>query len=186
MKGPQDNEQVIVMTILQRLVRLLVFTVLVIGGILSFMLAFSADKWDGPVNLLRTAAPLEFWVGLGLFSLALLFAGTGIRRQQREKFLSFENENGRVSISTIAIADHLAKLSAEFPAIVRMHPKVVPSRNTIDIIVDLKVRAGSQVHEVCELLQQRIRESMISDLGISQVRRVEVNVKEIVLEHRPG
>ena len=174
------------MTILQRLVRLLVLAVLVLGGILAFMLAFSAEKWDGLVNLLMTAAPMEFWMGLGLVSLAVLFAGTGIRRKQRERFLSFENENGRVSISTIAIGDHVAKLSAEFPAIVRMHPRVVPARNTIDIIVDLKVRAGSQVHEVCELLQQRIRESMTSDLGISQVRRVEVNVKEIVSEHRPG
>ncbi len=54
----------------------------------------------------------------------------------------------------------------------------------IDIIVDLRVKAGPQLHEVCEVLQRRVRETMANGLGISDVRRVEVNVKEISSEHR--
>ena len=57
-------------------------------------------------------------------------------------------------------------------------------RELIDIVVDLRVKAGPQLHEVCEVLQRRVRETMSSGLGIADVRRVEVSVKEISSEHK--
>jgi uncharacterized alkaline shock family protein YloU len=66
-----------------------------------------------------------------------------------------------------------------------MRPNVRPRRGGVDLLVDVRVKAGSQVHEVCELLQQRVRERVVEGLGISEVRRVEVNVRDIVSEHKP-
>ena len=124
-------------------------------------------------------------IGIGGLCLIVLFFLTGIRPKRRERFLSFDQEGGTVSISTDAIADYVSKLSAEFPSIVRMRPEIIPSRGAISINVDVRVKAGPQIHEVCDLLQRRIRESVANGLGISEIRRVVVSVSEVVSEHRP-
>jgi uncharacterized alkaline shock family protein YloU len=98
--------------------------------------------------------------------------------------LSLDTESGRTSISTDAICNYVGKLAGEFPSIVRMSPRVIPRRGTIDILVNVRIKAGPQIHEVCEVLQKRVRDCLASGLGISDVRRVEVSVKEISSEHK--
>jgi len=124
-------------------------------------------------------------MGVGGLCLLGLFLLTGLRPKRRERFLSFDAEGGTVSISTDAIADYVSKLAAEFPSVVRMKPEITPSRGAISINVDVRVKAGPQIHEVCELMQRRIRESVANGLGISEIRRVVVSVSEVVSEHRP-
>jgi uncharacterized alkaline shock family protein YloU len=124
-------------------------------------------------------------IGVGGLCVLALFLLSGIRPKRRERFLSFDSEGGTVSISTDAIADYVSKLAAEFPSVVRMRPDIIPSRGAISINVDVRVKAGPQIHEVCELMQRRIRESVANGLGISEIKRVVVSVSEVVSEHRP-
>ena len=65
-----------------------------------------------------------------------------------------------------------------------MIPEVIPRGNQVDISIVLKVKAGPQIHEICEVMQRRVRETMVNGLGISDVRRVIVNVKDISSEHK--
>jgi len=67
-----------------------------------------------------------------------------------------------------------------------MQPKVTASRDSVDVIVDVKIKAGPQIREICEILQQRVRDSMLSGLGITQVRYVEVNVCKIIGHTEPN
>jgi uncharacterized alkaline shock family protein YloU len=76
------------------------------------------------------------------------------------------------------------RLAAEFPSVTRMRPRVIPRRKTVDVAVDVRVKAGPEIHEVCQILQQRIRETMTTGLGITEVGRIEVSVGEIATEHR--
>jgi len=110
---------------------------------------------------------------------------SGLQRREHERFLSFDNGEGRVNISTQAISDYVSKLSSEFPSVVRMTPRVAAhSRRGLDMVVDVRIKAGPQLHEICEVLQNRVRETMIKGLGIPEVRRVVVCVKEISSEHK--
>ena len=146
----------------------------------------TADGWGRIVACAAGTSRIEgAAAAVALLCVVSLYALTGINTQKRRKLLSFDNEGGTVSISTEAICDYIAKLGAEFPSIVRLTPAVVTGRNAIDLIIGVRVKAGPQIHEVCELLQQRVRESMTTGLGISQVRRVEVSVTDIVSEHKP-
>ena len=170
------------MTFLHRTVRVLMVAIVLIIGAGAIATIFG-DVWDYvevKIEIVRLAVILS---GIALSGLAILFVATGLSRRGSGKFLSFDNEGGTVSISTDAIADYVGKLSSEFPSIVRMKPQVIPGRNAIDIVVKVRIKAGPQINEVCELLQQRIRESVANGLGVSQVRRVEVSVGEIVSEH---
>ena len=174
------------MKIIRAVVLLLVLLTLLAVGILMMVGTVIPPPESEPSLLGHLLRPgvVSFCLGLGVFSLGALLALTGVRGRQRERFLSFDTDSGRVSISTEAICNYIAKLATEFPSVVRMRPKVIPRRGVIDILVNVRIKAGPQIHEVCEVLQKRVRDSLASGLGISEVRRVEVSVKEISSEHK--
>ncbi len=136
------------------------------------------------INHSRRTFLSNSFAGIGSFALASLLFLTGLDSRRRARFLSFSNEQGAVNISTDAISDYVGKLAPEFPSIVKMTPIVVPHRRRIDIVVDVRIKAGPQLHEICEVLQHRVRESMEKGLGITDVRRVIVSVKQISSEYR--
>ncbi len=167
------------MSIWHRLFRMLALVALTLTGLIITLSAISARHWEAYLLQAREERLLVLAFGWGLIAMALLFLVTGIKRKRKTRFLSFENEGGRVRISTDAIADYLAKLAAEFPTVIRMTIRVVPLKASLDIVVDIRVKADPQIHEICETLQSRIRESLAGGLGIRDVRRVEVSVNEI-------
>ena len=172
------------MKVLHRAVFLFVFALLTAVGIGLISLAFSAKNWEMLEVLLPGSRLTGVCVGVALFALSSLLFLTGLDPKRRDKFLSFSNEGGAVNISTDAIAEYVGKLAPEFPSIVKLDPVVVPLRRRIDIGVNVRIKAGPPLHEICEVLQRRVRESMEKGLGISDVRRVVVSVKQISSEHK--
>jgi hypothetical protein len=68
--------------------------------------------------------------------------------------------------------------------VLRLSPRVSAARRGLDIVVRVRVKAGPQIHEACEMLKQRVREILTNGLGISAIRSVTVTVEKIVAEHR--
>lgn len=168
---------------LHRLTRFAVLVLLLATSIGMVAAASSTERWDGLISLgAGMRWPVLFW-GFAMFFLAWLYALTGLKPRRHTRFLSFETENGPLSISTKAICDYLGKLNREFPSIIQMSVAVIPVRRSIDIAVAIRIKAGPQLHEVCEALQRRVRESMANGLGIQDVRKVRVSVQEISTEH---
>ncbi|MCE9614163.1 MAG: hypothetical protein K8T26_07795 [Lentisphaerae bacterium] len=175
------------MKVLHHVIGALLALVAAVGGGLTLRSAAlgTGGGQIGGVTLAEGARLEAVGLGLALLMLAVLYALTGLTRRRRRRLLSFDNEGGTVSITTDAICDFVSRLAPEFPAIVRLVPEVMVSRRSIDICVGVRIKGGPQIHEVCELLQQRIREKVTTGLGISQVRRVEVSVMDIVAEAKP-
>jgi uncharacterized alkaline shock family protein YloU len=148
--------------------------------------ARSVDGWRAFSEWVAGGRLVLVCGALGLVCLIAVYGLSAIPRGKRERYLSFDSEGGTVSISSAAICDYVAKLSQEFPSVMKLSPSVVPRKNMIDITVDLRVKAGPSIHEVCELMQQRVRECLTNGLGISQIGQVVVSVKDIVSEHKPG
>ncbi len=154
-------------------------------GVAVFV-AVSPTGWLAMRALAGEARLLLGCMGAGGLCLVAIHVLSGIGPSGSNRFLSFANESGVVSIGTDAIANYIGKLAPEFPSIVRMSPRVAPRHKTIDVVVDIRIKAGPQLHEICEVLQKRVRESLATGLGISEVRRVVVNVREISSEHKPA
>jgi uncharacterized alkaline shock family protein YloU len=167
------------------IVKILLSVLMLIMGILGVLnLLFSV--WGMailPDNMLQLGLSVSSAM---IWALVALYAVTGRKRKKNARFLYFNNEGGTVSVSTDAIADYVSKLLAEFPSIVQMKPKIIPARNAINVLIKVKIKADSQISEVCELLQHRVRESIGTGLGIQQVGEVEVSVVEIISEHVRG
>lgn len=168
------------MSILHRCIRLFALALLLSVGIALLTLSLSPRNWQVLTDWVTDGRIDAIWVGLATLAFALLFGLTGIRLKPAARFLRLEGENGPVNISTQAIADYVLKTGSEFPMIVKMKPVITAGRRSIDVLIELRVKAGPKIQETCERLQQRIRESIRNELGITQIRRVEVSIREII------
>jgi hypothetical protein len=172
-------------SLLHTLSRVLLLLVCLATGIFLMAASLSADAWQLALALLQESRWMAGWVGLGVVSLGVLFMFSGVKRRRRTRFLSFDNDGGTVSISADAIAEYVGKLADEFPSVIRMTTDVVPHRGALDLRIRVRARSGCQVSEMCQLMQQRVRDCVVAGLGITQIRRIEVSVGEIVSEHKP-
>lgn len=173
------------MSIFHRFIRIIIVVLMFCVGFFA-VANIMPSVWVVTKNALITGRFVLILSGVVIWMMTFLFIVTGRKRKYSNRYLSFNNEGGAVSISTDAISDYLTKLMTEFPSVVKMKSRIIPLRGSIDIQVKVRVKSGSQVHEMCALLQQRVRQSMAEGLGISDVRRVEISVDEIATEHVPG
>lgn len=169
---------------LHRLLTLFVYASAVTLGAGLLVLSLHDWAWRSVLSDLASMRMFGILGGMVLFVFSILWMLCEGWSTGRNRFLAFRNEGGAVNISTTAISDYLAKLAPSFPSIVKMHAEVQPVRRKIDILVDIRIKAGPQLHEICEVLQKKVRESMETGLGIKDVRHVVVRVKEISPEHK--
>jgi uncharacterized alkaline shock family protein YloU len=173
------------MKILREMAGFLAVAGLLVAGVFIVVAScWNADDWKYYIRLMGDNRPMLAMAGVIYVVLAVLLVAIRFYNRGGDS-LSFDREGGRVSIATKVIEDYIAKLSVEFPAITRMNPRVTAARDSIDIVVDVRIKAGPQIKEICEILQQRVRDSMLSGLGIAQVRYVEINVRKIVGQAEP-
>lgn len=112
--------------------------------------------------------------------LALLNLVTLTRRRPCMRFISFQSEDGTVSISVNAVRDFIRKLGEEFSAVISLEPKLSAHKKDINIDLDVKVESGSRIPELSHILQNRVRESIRNGLGITEVNEIKVRIQEIV------
>ncbi|MBN1675406.1 MAG: hypothetical protein JXR37_30475 [Kiritimatiellae bacterium] len=121
-----------------------------------------------------------FLAGLGLFLLVFFYLLTGVRRRRGDPYVAFKNENGTISVRVQAIHTVILELKEEFPDILNLRPAVVQGNGFIDVSITLRIRGGEHVTETCKLLKQRVRESLMDNLGIAEVRHVDVDIRDLV------
>ncbi len=160
----------------------LVLFLLLLGQAVFILYATHIDRalWVQVLDRFRAEPEYAFIGGIVLSVVILVYLFSGIPRRRGEQFLTFKGEGGRVSISVKAVSDFLAKLDDEFAAILSLKPSLQPRAGSLNVILDIKVRAGTQIPELTRILQDRVRESIRENLGLADVRSVKVNVRDII------
>lgn len=172
------------MKVLHVLTGLLLFALLIaLSGAVGY-LALSAETWRQALARAGSERLLALSGGIVLFLLVLLFLLTGVPRRVSEQFVTFENENGSVSVSAQAIAGLIERVRDEFAAVIELKPAIRPVGGSIGVDLDVKVRGGTQIPELCRLLQERVRETIRENLGLADIRGVRIAVREIVVPRR--
>ncbi|HMP89965.1 MAG TPA: hypothetical protein PJ991_07180 [Kiritimatiellia bacterium] len=118
---------------------------------------------------------------VGIFGL-LGFILTGIVGTPRSRYLAYETQHGNISISLKALQDFLGHIKGEFPSIIALNPKVNAMDESLEVVMEVKVRAGTPIPEVSRMLQERARVLINEKIGVSEIRDIEVKVEEIVRE----
>jgi len=159
---------------------LLFLAVLAIAGAVAY-LALSAEGWRQAVDKLTGERLLAFSGAAAILCLVILYGLTSTKpRRYTEPFITFENEDGSVSVSTRAISEVVARTGDEFAAVLGLESAVRPAGGSIEVALDVKVRSGTQIPELCRMLQERVRETIRENLGLTEIRGVRVTVREIV------
>jgi uncharacterized alkaline shock family protein YloU len=171
---------------------------LVIGTVLFLVLATGAgcflygalqegSAWSTWVDIWIKGQHIHGAMAAGvIICLLLLYVLTGLNVPGKTQYLAYDNEGGAVSISLKAVEGFLARLSGEFAAVVSLQPKLRLIVNQVDVQLDIKVKAGAQIPELCKMLQEAARSTLKDKVGISDIREVRVRVGEIVVPQPPG
>jgi len=128
---------------------------------------------------IQEASFIAMVAGCVMVVIVLLYLGT-YSSKTKVKQLSFDSEDGAVSINVSAVSDFIRKLGDEFGAVISMEPKIRSEKDLISIDLDVKIQTGTRIPELSQLLQDRVRESIRDGLGIVEVREIKVHIREIV------
>ena len=123
--------------------------------------------------------------GVGVIAYLFAFLLTGLR-WRKSSFITCENANGTVSVSAEAVQEYLNTLKGEFAAVtwLKSHLRVV--RGALDVGLVLGVKDGTQIPELCKLMQARVRELLEEHLGTCDLAGVSVEVTEIRSRKKPA
>ena len=168
------------------LIGLLVLAALIAGSAMAFIASWwNPTDWNYYREVVDAHRGAVAAVGGAYAALAAVFAFTMLFKR-KDDYISFEREGGSVSIKAEVVEDVIRKIAPEFPAIVRMEPRVMTVKDGVEVVVDVRIKASPQIRALCELLQERVREGLQTGLGLTNVLHVEVNVKKIIGQVEPG
>jgi uncharacterized alkaline shock family protein YloU/uncharacterized membrane protein YidH (DUF202 family) len=122
-----------------------------------------------------------FLIGVGLILLNWMYAELALARFQRQKMIAFENPDGQVTISLMAIEDFLRRSIQDLPEVKDLRSDVVARKGKI--VVRARATLFSDVHipEVTERVQAVIKGKVQEMLaGIEEPIWVQVHVAKIV------
>lgn len=172
------------MKILHFIFGLVLFLLMAAVGVGMIHASTQLEWWQKALAFLSGLTP--WWIaggGAALVLLVFLYLLSGLTPPRREQFITFETEGGSVSISVRAIRDYLSRLDSEFAAIIEMETELQSARGQLGVTLDISVRAGTQIPELCRLLQDRVKETIKQNLGDCDLRGVQINVREIVSDN---
>jgi hypothetical protein len=170
------------MKILHVLTGLVLLGVLSCGALFAMYTVFQDPAaWPVWMQSLAGVRLQLIMVALSLLFLLVIYILTGIRSPGRVQYLAYDIEGGAVSISLKAIQDLVARLADEFAAIVSLQPTIRAANAAVEVQLDVKVKAGTKIPELCKMLQERTKETILQNVGISDVQDIRVRIQEIVM-----
>lgn len=112
--------------------------------------------------------------------LSVLLRWVGGCRKPKETFIDYQSDDGSVGISTKAIQDFIERVGQEFAAVKSIESQLVNGKSGLDIAVGVRLLSGNKIPELSQVLQQRIRESVRESLGLDEIGKITIQVKEII------
>lgn len=150
-----------------------------LSGLLLYASLLDPSFWPVWSEFLASNRLYSASVGVGLLSALLLYLLSAIENKESAEVVSFDGPGGPITISVKAIRDFVEKVGEEFAAVLSLYPSLSARGGALEVDMDVRVRSGAHIPELCSLLQQRVRETVRDNLGLDEVRAVRINVREI-------
>jgi uncharacterized alkaline shock family protein YloU len=161
-----------------------------IGGVLALLLLAAGlfitatalqggEVWN---HWLGAASGRRWEVLLSALALVLgviLYIITGFPFKQRVRYLAYDVDGNTVSVSLNAVNDVVTGLASEFAAILEMTPVLTVQGGVLQVQLDVVIKAGSQIPELSRMLQERTKEAIKDQVGVSELGPVKVCIQKI-------
>ena len=76
--------------------------------------------------------------------------------------------------------DFVDRVAYEFSSVKHAHTKVISTKGSLGFILKIKILEGNNILELSQQMQSRIRQSVMSSLGIENIENVSIKVSEII------
>lgn len=167
-------------------------TLLHLALLLAALALLAVGIWGIPERFADIALRpclVHSWRGIVAGSAALLYlalyALSARLARTRRQVIAFENDDGRVTVDTEAVRSYLSGLKDEFAAANWIKPSVSVVKGALRVSIVLGVKPGTQIPELCRLIQNRVKEIVQEHLGTCDLAGIEMDVREIVGPRRP-
>ncbi len=163
---------------------LLLVIILLLAGGSAYIAYFQPDVWVSTLDMLKGAGwrmtiAIE---GVGIVLILLFYLISFIRPRKKIEYLSFKNDGGVVNISMVAARDFIQKSGDAFSDILGMKCDIGMKGGHPVLAAYIKVRAGAMIPELTQLLQSRIRQTVMNQLGLTEISDVKIIIDQIVGE----
>jgi len=157
---------------------------LVIGGILValglhlkgiYELSFIFDTFQSIPNLWA----VSIFFGLVMVLLGLSAAQAAYGKFQREKTIAFNNPDGEVTISLVAIEDFIKRTARSIPEIKDLRSSVVANKKGVVIEARVTFFPDVNIPNTTEKIQSLIKTRVQDMLGIEEAITVKIHVIKI-------
>jgi uncharacterized alkaline shock family protein YloU len=118
-------------------------------------------------------------LGSGLLALLFLFVLTGLRRTKPPRIIRFRNADGAIAVDIPAVEKYLDEIKSEYAALVRLDSSVAVLDGRVAVALRAGVKEGTQIPELCKMLQARVKEILAEHLGNCDLAGIGVDVDEI-------
>lgn len=163
------------------------FHYLLVIGLIAFLCSLSISSqpliWitEKMSNILELPWGRYYFAGVAaiLFLAEVEFLILKIRKKKKNRYITFEQPSGRVSLSVQAIEDFIIKISKGFPEITGLVPKVTAFKNEININLKISLLSGHNVASFAEQIKKNIKSQIQNILGLEKVVKVQVSIVEV-------
>lgn len=131
-------------------------------------------------------------VGVLLVLLCLRYLQTIFQRSRKNKSITFESNEGKISITLVAIEDMLKKMLEAKTEVSRIKPKVILRKKYIEVAAHGVLTAEVNLVEFTKEIQEQVKEKVHSLLGEDkqvqvnlEIRKIAIGKKELVEDKEP-
>ena len=127
-----------------------------------------------------------FLLGIILILLCLRFIQASFRRRRKDRCITFESEEGKVSITLFAIEDMLKKMLEERTEVTHIRPRVTLRKSKIDILTRGVLTAEVNLVEFTKEIRENIKEKIHTLLGEDKEVSVNLEIRKVILGNNKG
>jgi hypothetical protein len=153
--------------------------ILAFGGLLTLSTFDFPIAYSTLLGLMGRGA-MSFITGLLLTGLGVLYFAAKSQSRADAQRIPLAGENVTASITVGAVQDFVRRVAVEFPVLAVTDPEVVLKKDGLRVVMHVTLRHAVNIPELAQQVCERVRVGLQTDLGISKVQSVELNVKKIL------
>ncbi|MCF7907672.1 MAG: alkaline shock response membrane anchor protein AmaP [Candidatus Omnitrophica bacterium] len=173
---------------------ILVYIILsLVVGILLIGISWDPTVLQIAVTYLEGQFFSDYWMRviaglLGILFILMCFSylQRTLQRSRRDKSLTFESEQGKVSITLFAIEDMLRKILESRPEVSHIRVKVLLKKKCIEVMIRGILTAEVNLVDFTKEIQENVKEKMHTLLGEDKEVQVNLEIRKVAIGAKKG
>lgn len=173
------------MGFLKRIGGMIYLVIMVAAGTLCLAVALkliTSAHLTNTINIVTGSITSQIVVG----GIGLIFIVIGIvtpyrlsKSIKRDRMIAFQNPDGEVTVSLLAVEEYVRKLASEIPGVKDVKARVISGKKGINVITSMSLSGGPNIPELSEMMQVMLRTNVQNMLGVEEKILVKLHINKL-------